>query len=163
MTGNSVTVQSDQAAADEALVSLSLGPRPDWASLAWRRLSEFPSWPAWCIDIRSLVQLDSGQTGRGSKLQIDYRGQQQVWEIIYWEPQRRLDFEIMIRGLRCGFSFRLTDSDRQNCAGLQLFAEFINTGAALPAYFRRRKMIRLAKVFMRDFSRKLSSTDSPSE
>ncbi|MCI5107248.1 MAG: SRPBCC family protein [Pseudomonadales bacterium] len=168
MNLETVNPQSDQAGVEQAFFSLCLGPRPDCASLVWKQLSEFERWPTWFSGIRSLQQLDSGQAGRGSKLQLNYRGEHQTWEILYWEPERRLDFEINDRGLRCGLSFQLKDQqkerqkDQQNQSqqadsiDLQLHTEFINTGAALPGYFRHRKILRLAKLFMRDFSRNIS-------
>ncbi len=167
MNPETVKLQSDQAGGEPALLSLSLGPRPDCASLVWQRLSDFEHWPTWCSAIRSLQQLDSGAAGRGSKLQLNYRGEYQIWEILYWEPQRRLDFEINDRGLRCGLSFQLKDqqnsSQQPDCIDLQLYAEFINTGTNLPGYFRRGKMLRLAKLFMRDFSRNFPSSDKAPE
>jgi hypothetical protein len=175
MNLETVKLHSDQTGDKSALISLSLGPRSDCASLVWKRLSDFERWPTWCSGIRSLQQLDSGQAGRGSKLQLNYRGEYQIWEILYWEPKRRLDFEINDRGLRCGLSFQLKgrekdqqqdlpgDSQQPGCIEMSVYCEFLSTGAALPGYFRRGKMLRLAKLFMRDFSRNFPPADTASE
>ena len=123
----------------------TFGPWPHSAALLWQQLVDFEHWPDWWPDLQSVQQLDKGNVGRGSKLQVSSRFDQQVWEIIYWQVGSRVDFEIGDRYCRAGLSFVIQPADNTDHATLTLDMEFIPlTTARLLAFLARRRLRRRA-------------------
>lgn len=149
---------SDDSQDQQALVSQSLGPWPHCPALIWEHLVDFKKWPQWCSGFRQVKRLDSGVVGRGSRLQIETGAGSQIWEIIYWEPGRRLDFEIDQHDLRCGYSFQIRAQDDPAYADLDLYMEILGRNKPLFDRFRVRTFREQARLFMREFSANLEQS-----
>jgi len=123
--------------------SRALGPWPHCAALMWQQLVDFEHWPDWWGDVQSVQQLDKGAPGRGSQLQVSSSFDQQLWEVIYWQSGRRVDFEILDRHCRAGLSFAIQPGSDSEHAILTLDMEFIpRTSARLMSYLARRGLQR---------------------
>ncbi|MFN3163451.1 MAG: SRPBCC family protein [Pseudohongiellaceae bacterium] len=128
----------------------SFGPWPHCTALLWQQLVDFENWPDWWRDVQSVQQLDKGEPGRGSQLQVNSRFDQQIWEIIYWQSGSRVDFEILDRHCRAGLSLSILPGSDNDHAILTLDMEFIPlTSAKLMAFLAqrglRRRGLRLLK------------------
>lgn len=142
------------------LTSTNLGPWPHCRALIWEHLVDFSNWPSWCSLVSQAQRLDTGAPGRGSRLQVTLGSANQVWEVIYWEPGLRLDFEIQRQHLRCGFSFQIESGDDPAYARLNLYMETRKQGNPLLGHFQRRQLQAQAKKFMREFSAILNQSPS---
>lgn len=134
------------------------GPWPHCAALLWQQLAGFEDWPAWWGDLQSVRQLDDGAPGRGSQLQVTDSYDEQIWEIIYWQPGSRVDFEILDRHCRAGLSFEIHPGSDGDHASLSLHLEFIPlTSARLLAFLARRRLRNRGLGLLRAFSNHLHS------
>ena len=136
--------------------SESFGPWPHCSALLWQQLVDFEDWPAWWGELQTVQQLDKGEPGRGSQLQVSSRFDQQIWEIIYWQPGSRVDFEILDRHCRAGLSFEIHAGGDSDHARLSLAMEFVPlTSARLLAFLARRKLRKRGLGLLKAFSNHL--------
>ena len=99
---------------------------------------------------------DKGEPGRGSQQQVSSRFDQQIWEIIYWQPGSRVDFEILDRHCRAGLSFEIHAGGDSDHARLSLAMEFVPlTSARLLAFLARRKLRKRGLGLLKAFSNHL--------
>lgn len=135
------------------LAQESFGPWPHCQAFVWNHLTDFSAWSGWWSDIRAVNRFDSGDIGRGSRLQIDKAFGSEQWTIAYWLPQARLDFEIQARHGRTGLSFVLEPGNDAETVRLTLGMEFRSEASSrFLDYFSQRQQRRQAIKFMQDFS-----------
>lgn len=150
--------QSGSTKINSNAIEIQFGPATHCAALIWECLVDFTTWPQWQSFTHSVRQLDSGPTGRGSLLQIDGRHGKQIWEVIHWDPPRRLDFEVNAGQLRCGYSFTIGLMPDRQFARLELAMEFLNEGnVTLLNTYTKRQQRKLGKRFVAEFSALMES------
>lgn len=121
--------------------SLQQDPAGVIASI-WFQLTDFCGWEQWLPHALSVVVLDTGSLSRGTRLQVNAELGAEIWQVSYWDTDRRIVFQISARNRRraCAIETRLT-ADR----GIELVfdMEFELTGA--------RRLLRpiLAQIYAR--------------
>jgi uncharacterized protein YndB with AHSA1/START domain len=69
--------------------------------VVWEVTADVERWPEWTPTVKSLVRLDSGSLGPGSRVRIEQPGQPPaVWVVTALEPGRRFAWRTERPGLR---------------------------------------------------------------
>jgi len=89
--------------------------------LLWAALTDFPNWQQWLPDTSSIELVDADPAARGTHLNLHSNRGSESWEISYWDPVKRMVFQIQ-KGSRhsaCAFEIRHAGED-----ALELTLEF---------------------------------------
>jgi hypothetical protein len=89
---------------------------------------DFENWSSWLPGIDTVTRLDTGNTGRGSRLELQGKLVRHDWVIAHWDPGNRVDFEITAAGKRLGYSYRINGAGDSQHAELRLNMEFEFSG-----------------------------------
>lgn len=77
----------------------------------WFQITDFSSWVQWLPNSRSVVVLDTGEVGRGSRLQNKTELGAEVWQVNYWDAGRRIVFRIADGNSQCACALETRSGD----------------------------------------------------
>lgn len=109
----------------------------------WKLLTDFSRYPQWLPRCDRCQQLDEGEPGRGSLLQIRAAGRELEATVSYWEPEK--SFAVVMRRTRSvtRLQFRLEPSQESTLltATVELQTEGLATATALFLFPMYRRLI----------------------